>query len=101
MNTMLTISTITQEALKVLANNLTLVSNVNRSYDQLYVSGGNGYTVRIHGGPAYVRERPTRVDVDGEQLLVWRAKHSRRRARKRQPLLATGARAVAVGGLSA
>lgn len=56
MNTLLTISMITQEALRVLENNLVITKHVNREYDDKFgVSGAKiGTTLNIRKPPRYL-----------------------------------------------
>ena len=65
-NTLLTISMITREALRVLENNLTFAKNVNRKYDDRYgVEGAKiGTVLNVRKPPRYVGRTGTAISVE-------------------------------------
>lgn len=67
MNTLLTISMITREALRVLENNLTFAKNVNRQYDEKFgVEGAKiGTVLNVRKPPRYLGRTGQALAVEG------------------------------------
>jgi len=65
-NTLLTISMITREALRVLENNLTFTKQVNRQYDSRFgVEGAQiGTTLNVRKPPRYVGRTGTAISIE-------------------------------------
>ena len=68
-NTLLTISMITREALRVLENNLTFTKGVNRQYDSRFgVEGAKiGTVLNVRKPPRYVVVREPRFQLKTRQ----------------------------------
>lgn len=67
MNTLLTISMITREALRVLENNLTFAKNVNRQYDDKFgVEGAKiGTVLNVRKPPRYLGRTGQALSIEG------------------------------------
>ena len=65
-NSLLTISMITKESLRVLANNLTFAGNINRQYDDQFAKSGAkiGDTINIRKPARYVGRLGTTLSVE-------------------------------------